>query len=173
MELNHTYFYTATIKDWKHLLKEDEFKDIIISSLKYLTINEFMQIYGFVIMPNHIHIIWKLLKKNGKEMPHASFKKYTSHQFLLKLSAENQQLLSQFEVNTTTRKHLFWQRDALAIELYSDIVFEQKLDYIHNNPLQAKWELAETAASYNYSSAKFYETEIDDFGIITHCSDWV
>ena len=47
-------------------------------------------------------------------------------------------------------------------------VFEQKLDYLHNNPLQDKWRLAEFPENYKYSSAKFYETGNDKFDLITH-----
>ena len=64
--------------------------------------------------------------------------------------------------------HQFWQRDPLAIELYTRKVFEQKLNYIHNNPLQERWNLVENAADYNYSSAKYYDTGIDDFGFLNH-----
>jgi hypothetical protein len=44
----------------------------------------------------------------------------------------------------------------------------QKLNYIHANPLQGKWNLADTAIDYRFSSAAFYETGIDSWGFITH-----
>ena len=66
MEIGHVYFYTATILKWQNLLKPDKYKDIIISSLKYLVDNKKIEVYAFVIMPNHIHIIWKMLEMNGK-----------------------------------------------------------------------------------------------------------
>ena len=80
MELETLYFYTATITNWKKLLAKDKYKDLIISSLKYLIEKKKIVVYGYVIMPNHIHLIWELLTMNGKEMPHASFMKYTSHE---------------------------------------------------------------------------------------------
>ena len=54
-------FFTATILEWKHLLANDTYKDIIISSLKFLVNDGRVIIYGFVIMPNHIHLIWQIL----------------------------------------------------------------------------------------------------------------
>ncbi|WP_307527875.1 hypothetical protein [Pedobacter sp. W3I1] len=48
---------------------------------------------------------------------------------------------------------------------------EQKLDYIHNNPLQERWRLAENAEDYYWSSAKFYQTGIDDFNVLTDYRD--
>ena len=41
-----------------------------------------IKVYAFVIMPNHIHLIWKLLEPNGRESPKASFLKYTAHEFI-------------------------------------------------------------------------------------------
>ncbi|HKR06732.1 MAG TPA: transposase [Bacteroidia bacterium] len=172
MELNKIYFYTATIEGWKHLLKDDRYKDIIIGSLRYLSDKELINVYAFVIMPNQIHIIWEMLQMNGKEMPHASLMKFTSHQFLDELRKENVNMLSQYSVESDSRNHQFWKRDALPIELYSDKVFEQKLDYIHNNPVQEKWNLSEEPVDYKYSSAKFYETERDEFGFLKHYSIW-
>ena len=55
--LNRIYFWTATIHKWQHLL-HDINKKIIIEYLKKLSDEGFVTIYGFVIMPNHIHLIW-------------------------------------------------------------------------------------------------------------------
>jgi hypothetical protein len=42
------------------------------------------------------------------------------------------------------------------------------MNYVHNNPIQAKWRLADFPENYFYSSARFYETGVDPFGLITH-----
>ena len=52
-------FFTATIQDWKHLLKEDKYKNIIVDSLKFLATEGKVTINGFVIMSNHLHLIWQ------------------------------------------------------------------------------------------------------------------
>jgi putative transposase len=54
----------------------------------------------------------------------------------------------------------------LGIEIYTVRVATQKLDYIHNNPVKGKWQLAKDYLSYHYSSARFYETGIDEFGFL-------
>ncbi|MBN4051900.1 transposase [Cytophagaceae bacterium AH-315-L13] len=168
MELNKLYFYTATIIGWKHLLKPDKYKDVIIDSLKYLIKIKKIVVYGFVIMPNHIHLIWELLELNGKEYPHASFMKHTSHEMLKDLRVYNKDVLELFKVNLSTRNHQFWQRDSLPVHLYTPEVIYQKLDYIHGNPVQKNWSLAQEPCEYNYSSASFYEKDKDDFDILTH-----
>jgi len=51
--------YTATIYKWQHLLAEDKHKDIIIDSLKFLVTEKRIELNAFVIMSNHIHLIWQ------------------------------------------------------------------------------------------------------------------
>ncbi len=80
-ELNAVYFWTITIKDWIPLLKNDSYKEIIISSLTWLCNKKLIEIYGYVIMPNYIHLLWQQLAMNGKEFPKNSFEKYTAHLF--------------------------------------------------------------------------------------------
>ena len=171
MFLEEVYFWTDTIKDWKCLLHSDSNKDLVISSLKYLVDKGLMKIYAFVIMPNHIHLVWKMLAKNGKEMPHASFNKFTAHQFQKGLRQSEPYKLEMFKVNEPERSYRFWQRDALAVLMDSREKVEQKIDYIHLNPLQKRWSLVECPEDYPWSSAAFYATGEDRFGLLTHYLD--
>ena len=50
--INEVYFWTSVIKDWKHLLRDDEMKMIIIESFQWLVKQELVHIYGYVVMPN-------------------------------------------------------------------------------------------------------------------------
>jgi putative transposase len=173
MFLNEVYFWTDTIKDWKSLLAEDKFKQIIIDSWQTLVQRKKIVIYGFVIMPNHLHVIWEMLSLNGKEMPHASFNKFTSHQFLQCLRSEGRtsDIAEYLVAEDAERKHRFWQRDALAVNMDSQSKVEQKLDYIHLNPMHERWNFVSKPEDYYWSSAKFYENGVDDFGIVTHYRD--
>ncbi|WP_205943580.1 hypothetical protein [Pedobacter cryophilus] len=108
---------------------------------------------------------------NGKEMPHASFNKFTAHQFQKKLRLNNMEMLEQFKVDDLERKYRFWQRDPLAVLIDSPEKAFQKIDYIHYNPLQEKWKLVEEAENYHWSSAKFHETGEDNFGFLTPISN--
>ncbi|MDB5004850.1 MAG: transposase [Mucilaginibacter sp.] len=89
MELDTVYFYTVAIVDWIPLLKTKKFKLIVLNSLIHLVEKKKLVVYGFVIMPNHIHIIWSSSEKNDKEMPYASFMKFTGHAFLDELRQTN------------------------------------------------------------------------------------
>ncbi len=129
--IGEIYFWTATIHKWMHLLESDLNKQLILDYRKKLSDDGLITVYGFVIMPNHIHLIWQQNKLNGKETPKGSLLKYTGHQFLKTLKAESKPYL--YEVNAANKKHEIWQRDSLGIEIYTVKVAKQKLEYIHNN----------------------------------------
>lgn len=162
--VNKIYFFTATIHKWLPLLAEENNQQLVINYLQKLCNDGFLTVYGFVIMPDHLHIIWQQNKLNGKETPQGSFLKYTAHEFLKKLKISGQSGL--YEVNAANKKHEIWQRDSLSVEIYNRRVAEQKLQYIHANPVSGKWQLSEDDISYKYSSARFYETGVDDFGFL-------
>lgn len=171
MFLEEVYFWTDTINDWKTLLLPEICKNVILECWQNLVKRNKIKIYGYVIMPNHIHVLWEMISVNGKEMPYASFNKYTSHQFLDHLRKSAPDVIDQYQEVTKERNHRFWQRDALAIRVDSKNKAEQKLDYIHLNPLQEKWNLVTKPEDYRWSSARFYETGIDEFEIITDYRD--
>lgn len=154
IQMGQIYFWTATINKWQNLLLNNEFKDVIISSFEHLSNLNKIDVYAFVIMPNHIHVIWKVNELNGKETTQGSFLKYTAHEFKKKL---NDGALAGYSVNAINKNYEFWQRDSLAIHLYSPAVAYQKLDYLHNNPTTLRWQLADEPSNYLYSSASFYE----------------
>jgi len=104
-------------------------------------------------------------------MPHASFMKFTGHEFLQELRKTNEALLSQFKVESDSRNYQFWQRNSLPILLYNRKILEQKLNYIHLNPLQAHWNLVTDPNDYLYSSCSFYERGDDRFNWLTHYMD--
>ncbi len=73
LEIGVPYFYTATIAKWQNLLKPDKYKDVIIDSLKYLVAKGKIKVFAFVIMPNHIHLIWMMLGKKWKRNASCQF----------------------------------------------------------------------------------------------------
>jgi putative transposase len=160
-------FYTATILEWKHLLKSDKHKQVINSSLQHLVRKKRITLYAFVIMSNHIHLIWQALAGDTPDKIQLSFMKFTAQQIKFDLIKNHPLVLEKFKVNAKDREHQFWERNPLGIDLYTHDVFMQKLEYIHWNPVKAG--LCNFPEEYFYSSAKFYHTGFDDFGMLTHC----
>lgn len=81
MEIGKIYFWTATINNWYKLLSGDITKEIITGSLSTLSSRKKITVYAFVVMPNHIHLIWQMNELNGKETAQDSFLKFTAHAF--------------------------------------------------------------------------------------------
>jgi len=84
-ELNEVYFWTITINKWQHLLMPDENKMIAINSLQWLVQQQLIKIYGYVLMPNHIHLMWEQMCMKGKEFPKNSFEKFTAKTLVNKM----------------------------------------------------------------------------------------
>ena len=171
MDFGEVYFWTDTIKDWKKLLNPDKYKEIIISSWQDLVSRGLIVVYGFVIMPNHIHVVWEMKEPNGKESPQASFNKYTSHAILKDLKINHLDVLPYFKVDDPERRYRIWQRDPLAVLMDSRVKVEQKIHYMHTNPLHERWNLADRPENYFWSSARFYEVGTDEFKFLTHYLD--
>ena len=173
MELNKIYFHTAMILHRYPLLKENVLKQYIIDGLQHFCQRQRLIVYAFAIMPDRLLIIWKMLVLNGKEMPNVGLMKYTGRKFQEHLRTFYPGALPKFLVEYPCRTHRFWQEDPLPIELYSPHLFWQKLDFIHDSPLQEHWRLAQSQEEYFYSSARFYTSGKDDFGFLTRYKDEV
>jgi REP element-mobilizing transposase RayT len=166
MEVGEIFFFTTTINQWKHLLKEPAYSHVILDSLQYLCSKDLADVFAFVIMPNHVHLIWRTNRLNGKETVQGSFLKYTAHRFKQLLNHTQPSVLNQFAVDAKNKKYEFWQRDPLAVHLYTPEVAYQKLNYIHMNPLAEHWQLATDPSDYFFSSASFYEKNERRFAFI-------
>jgi len=162
---NCPQFFTATIIEWKFLLSNELYKRIIIESLQFLVTAERVVIYGYVIMDNHLHIIWKPTALYALKHTQLSFMKFTAQRMKRDLENNHRDVLKQFLVASKDRTYQFWQRNALCVDLYSNEIIEQKLNYIHQNPVRAR--MCGSAKAYKYSSARFYEGLGDEFGFLS------
>jgi len=158
---NEIYFITFTILDWKKIFISDERCQLVYEWFDFMKNNYGNRIYGYVIMPNHVHVLLYILDKspilsklifNGK--------RFLAYAIVKLLKQEGDYgLLYHFEKNvygnSKARHKVFEERyDSLIIQ--SERFFKEKLHYIHNNPCVEKWGLAERPEDYTYSSASNY-----------------
>lgn len=162
-------FFTATNLEWKKLLKPDKYKNIVINSMRFLVRKKRMKIFAFVIMENHIHLIWQILPDNEPESVQRDFLKYTAQRIQKDLQVNHPEVLEHFKVDAKDRQYQFWERNALSVELRSHPVFLQKLEYIHLNPVRAG--ICNLPEEYKYSSSSFYETGHNYWGFLSHYRD--
>ena len=155
------YFVTFTIVDWVALLNRPLYKHIIVDALNYCTKEKSLNILGYVIMDNHVHAL--LFAERGN-LPAIirDFKQFTSKQLIKAIKSNSQEsrkdwLLDKFLfVGKNSRNHFYkvWQDGYHGIEANSTIILEQKLEYIHQNPIRA--EIVREAHDYCFSSAVDY-----------------
>ena len=162
-------FFTATNLWWKPLLDDDPIKSVITTSPEFLTTHQRVIVYAFVIMPNHIHLIWQMQAGFKPADVQRDFLKYTAQQIKFKLVNTNPELLETCRVNAKDRTYQVWERNALSIEIFSTKVFQEKLKYIHTNPVRAG--LCQNPEDYPYSSAAFYANLPNTHAFLRHWWD--
>ena len=79
------------------------------------------------------------------------------------LQKEGGNKLGSYAIDAENKKYEFWQRDSLAVPLFTREVALQKLNYLHNNPLAEHWNLVKDPCDYKYSSAQYYENDEKNF----------
>ena len=160
-----TYFCTFTCYKWLNLIEEADGYPFVYKWFEYLKENKVAEALGFVIMPNHVHFIlyfaseeFNLSKviSNGKR-----FIAYGIIKQLLEKGKNNRlnelgNSMSERELKKKQRHHVF--KDSFdAKPIYSEWFLQQKLRYIHLNPVSKKWHLVDDYCDFEHSSASFYE----------------
>ena len=121
-------FFTATILEWKFLLSKVAYKEIILNSLHFLVENKRAYVHAFVIMNNHVHILWSLRSDNAHNEVQRDFLRYTAHAIVKDLKANNLNLLKEFEVSAADRKYQIWERNPLTVDLWDEAALKPKLE---------------------------------------------
>ncbi|MBS1680385.1 MAG: transposase [Bacteroidetes bacterium] len=137
MSKYHPEFITITCLNWIPVLANKEHKDIVIGSLGFLVKSGRVKISSFVLMDTHLHLVWQVMDEHKREDVQRDFLKFTSQQILKNLRNANSPWLDELLVNGKDRKYQIWERNSLCIELYGQKVAKQKIEYIHNNPVEA------------------------------------
>ena len=171
LQTYHTEFLTATILYWQHLLSDDTYKQIIVDSLEWTGNEDRCTVFAFVIMPNHIHLVWKISDHYARNEVQGAFLSFTAHEFKKYLKRTDPLKLKKHFVNGVDRTYQFWERDSRVKECWTEHFLLQKINYIHNNPLQPHWNLATSPEDYYWSSAAFYQTGKTDFRWLRHYKD--
>lgn len=160
---NSLYFVTYTIIQWVDILTRPIYKDIIIDSLKYCQKNKGLIIYAYVIMTNHVHLIIRaeesyrlsdILRDHKRHNSKAILKELMENPLESRKSWILWLLKSAGLSNSNNREFQLWQQDNHPVELSTNRMIDQRLDYIHQNPVRQAW--VSEPEDYEYSSAVSY-----------------
>jgi len=156
---NDTFFVTITVIYWIDLFTRPVYKDFIVKNLDYCRKNKGLNIFSYVIMSNHLHLI---LRSNENPLSDTlrDFKTYTSKELFKMINENPQESRKDWMVklmqhagrqNVLNEKHQLWRNDNQPIMITKPEQFFVKQNYIHQNPVRAGF-VAE-AHEYLYSSA--------------------
>ncbi len=157
------YFITFAVVEWVDVFTRQQYKDLIIDSLKFCQKEKGLILYAWCLMTNHIHLIVGRKGEDNIECIIRDFKKYTSVHICRAIESNVSEsrkfwMLNLFQqaalVSKKHQKYKFWQNEYHPVELFSNEVMDQKLEYVHNNPV--KEGIVEKPEDYLYSSARDY-----------------
>ena len=163
---NAPYFVSFAVVEWLDVFTRNEYKDILLESLAFCQKEKGMEIYAWVIMTNHVHLVFRSMEGIPPGQLLGSFKRHTS-KAVVKAIDQNQResrreiLLDAFKrngsQNSNVKQNQFWRQNNKPIELWSRKVISQKIKYIHNNPVEQGFVFR--PEDYQYSSAVDYSGE--------------
>ncbi|WP_293783502.1 transposase [uncultured Pedobacter sp.] len=139
------YFVTFTVVDWIDVFTRQEYADIIYDSLTFCQKEKALDLYAYCIMTNHIHLIIGTKKETLSGIVR-DFKSFTSRHIrkAIKNSNTESRKLWMLEMmkksgskNERNKDFQFWQQHNHPIELDNNVILDQRLNYIHQNPVKA------------------------------------
>ena len=156
------YFITFATVQWIDALSRPLYKEIIVDGVKYCIENKGLEVYSWCIMSNHVHLIIGTHKAELQDIIR-DLKKHTSKRILKAIEnnpveSRKDWMLWLFrragERNPNNQTYQFWQQHNKPLELSHNKMMDQKLEYIHDNPVKAGYVY--NAEDYVYSSAIDY-----------------
>jgi len=164
-----TYFLTFQVVGWADVFTRRKYRDIVMESMEYCRKEKGLRIYAYVVMSNHLHVIWRSETETLSDTVR-DFKKYTSKRILKELQDNLQESRKEWlemifkyhaKYNKRAGNLQLWTHENHAVELTTNKMVQTRIDYIHDNPVRTGW--VERPEEYLYSSAKNY---CDEEGLI-------
>ena len=155
------HYLTMQVVDWIDIFTRKAYRDLVLESISYCRQNKGLQVFGYVIMSNHVHLICN--SPDGKLSDTIrDLKKFTSRKLIEVIQTGNESrkewMLDRFgftgRKKSRNQDFQVWTHENHAIVLNSNPFIPEKLTYLHNNPVRAG--IVERPEEYLYSSARNY-----------------
>jgi len=153
------YFITMPIVGWIDLFTRKAICEIIVKNLTYCQSHRGLDIFAYVIMPSHIHMIARILEGNLNELIR-DFKSVGAKEIIYFIKSDRREsrkdwLLASLSIFASAYKqnknYMLWQKTNYPISVEDNFLFDQKKKYILYNPVKAGIVL--NPEDYYYSSA--------------------
>ncbi|MGV3503411.1 MAG: REP-associated tyrosine transposase [Adhaeribacter sp.] len=156
------YFITFATVQWADVLTRPHYKNIMVESLRYCQEKKGLDLYAWCLMTNHVHLIASARESFKLSEILRDFKKYTAKKLILALQNPEESRKNWLlwlcraagQRNVNNQEYQLWQQDNHPVELTTNTMMTQRLDYLHKNPV--KEGIVFEAENYVYSSAIDY-----------------
>ncbi|MGJ8760174.1 transposase [Polaribacter sp. AHE13PA] len=171
------YFVSFATVYWIEIFTRQVYFDVLAKSIDFCRAKKGMELYAYCFMPSHVHLLFRSSNEQPMELLR-DLKKHTAKKIIEAIKNNPQEsrkelLLWLFEKagkeKANVTKYQFWQHHNKPIELWSEKVIKQKIDYIHNNPIELGF--VTNSIDWKYSSARNFQDdhtvlEIDETGFL-------
>ncbi len=154
------FFVTTTVVDFVNVFNDTKCCDALISNIKHYQKKYNFDILAYVIMPSHFHWIVQVDSARCTISDiMRDIKKYSAWDIMEIIeNMKGKDLIEIFEKNAieyNDRKRKFWKKRFDDQVIRDQNMFYTKLNYIHNNPVNAG--PVPFPEEYRYSSARNYK----------------
>jgi REP element-mobilizing transposase RayT len=168
-EQEKPHFLTCTVVAWLPVFTRPETAEIVLDSWRYLQEQRGFELFGYVILENHLHLIASS-PDLGREMK--DFKSFTARRILDLLETQRvtmllEQLAWRKGRHKTESRYQLWQEGNHPQMIQDEEMLRQKLEYIHNNPVKRGY--VDDPTHWRYSSARNYAGTT---GLIDVVTEW-
>ncbi len=163
-EREGVFFITFTCYKWLNLFEITNSYDLVYKWFDVL-ISKKHQITGYVIMPNHLHVLIAL--RNSTQNINtivSNAKRFMAYGIIKRLNIQGSKEMIEYLKSETSKiekkrnqVHRVFEKSFDVKLCLSEKFIEQKLNYIHMNPCSKKWSLVNHPLEYKHSSMSFYE----------------
>jgi putative transposase len=153
------YFVSFAVVYWMDVFVREEYMAIVADSLNYCTREKGLELFVYCIMPSHVHLIFRDKNSNPSKLL-KEFKTYTSKKIRQAIEENPTESRKEWllwmmqqaaKKKSNVSKFQFWRHHNKPIELWSNAVIEQKMNYIHKNPVESGF--VSNPEDWKYSSA--------------------
>ena len=159
------YFTTSTVAGWSDIFTRELYKTILLDSIRHCQVNQGLNIHAWVLMTNHLHTICSCKEGKGLGLIWRNIKSFTAMKLIgaiinNKKESRREQLLHTFEgagnKSSSNFKYKFWEHGNHPVLLDSTEMYNQRLNYLHWDPVTAGF--VDEPWHWLYSSALDYFT---------------
>lgn len=169
----HVYYVTTVIYDRLPLFTRPSFVIPLFDSLNFYRHKQQFKLLGYVIMPDHIHLLlWPFGEATVSDVMR-SYKEFTAKRIIRQAEVEGIQAwvdaFRQAGAETGRSKNKVWQDSYWDKNIYTERFLREKLHYVHRNPVRAG--LVAQPEEYAYSSYRNYQ--LGEEWLIEIDRDWL